>query len=116
MPGKIDGYTNSVAAGNVLPFNGVASWSTVATAANTDNVAIFDARVSVPLGALQMFAGYEAAALFLILASQNKVIKAINPLLTSADGWCTITPLGEVNMQSMLEIAVKRMTTKMLKL
>jgi hypothetical protein len=82
-PGKIDGYTDSVAAGNVLPFDGVASWSKVATAADPDKAAIFDARVSVSLNALQVLAGHEAAALFPILASQNKAIKAINPLLNA---------------------------------
>lgn len=80
-PGKIDAYADAVAAGATFPFAGIASWSKVATAADSDKAAIFDARVSVSLNALQVLGHHKDAALFPVLPSQNKVMKAINPLL-----------------------------------
>lgn len=89
-PGKIAGYADAVAAGVALPFDGVASWSKVATAADPEKAAIFDARVSVSLNALQLLAGHRGGVLFPLLSSQNKVIKSINPLLKTgaqSRGW-----------------------------
>jgi len=83
-PEKIDAYTDAVVSGATLPFQGIASWSKITTAANPDKAAIFDARVSVSLNVLQVLSHQKDAAFFPILSSQNKLMKAIDPLLKAA--------------------------------
>jgi len=112
--GKIAGYADAVAAGNVLPFDGVASWSKVATAADPDRAAIFDARVSVSLNALQILSGRPGAGLFPILPSRNNVIKAVNPLLRAgarSRGWAIVNKNEAFDAYlRLLELASHRLT------
>lgn len=92
-PGKVSSYVAAISKGASLPFDGIASWSKVATAANPEEAAIFDARVSVSLNALQVLAAGPDAAYFPSLPSQNKVIKAISPLLKAGGqrrGWISV--------------------------
>jgi hypothetical protein len=96
-PEKIDTYTVAVAAGTSLPFSGVASWSKIATAADPEKAAIFDARVSVSLNALQILTQQKVGVLFPVLASQNRLMKAANPLFKSGAkkrGWVSL-PVDE---------------------
>lgn len=56
--------------------NGIASWSKILCILNPENFAIFDARVSASLNALQIINHTEGPILYPVLTSRNKVIKA----------------------------------------
>src|SRR5208282_183161 len=53
---------------------GVATWSKILAVQNPDTYAIFDARVSAALNAIQLAKGVETLILFPQLPSQNKEI------------------------------------------
>lgn len=58
-----------------LGSNGIASWSKALCIENPSNFAIFDARVSAALNALQIMKRTEASKLYPVLTSRNNVIK-----------------------------------------
>lgn len=78
----MQGYVQAVSQSRV-PANhkGIASWSKVAAFSNPVGHAIFDARVSFSLNAIQMLQGDGQRWWFPHLAGQNKLLKAAWPLL-----------------------------------
>ena len=60
--------------------DGIAPWSKALSIYNPDRYAIFDARVSTSLNALQIISGVENPSLFPVLPSQNSKISKGNRL------------------------------------
>lgn len=78
----IQGYVETVSQGQVpQTHKGIASWSKVAAFSNPDQHAIFDARVSFSLNAIQMLQGGVERWWFPHLAGRNKLLNATWPLL-----------------------------------
>ncbi len=74
---KMDEYTRSTDSEIIaLGSNGIASWSKALCIRNPNNFAIFDARVSASLNALQIINNTKTPTLYPILTSRNKVVKA----------------------------------------
>jgi hypothetical protein len=82
-PAKLVEYVNAAREDRRPPLQGVASWSKVLAAADPKNHAIFDARVSLSLNALQFRAqpGPNPSWRFPILPSQNGLVKMAGPHL-----------------------------------
>lgn len=78
----IQSYVQAVSQGQIPPTHkGIASWSKVAAFSNPDLHAIFDARVSFSLNAIQMLQGDGERWWFPHLAGRNKLLNATWPLL-----------------------------------
>ena len=78
---KLTEYVNAACAGNLPPAQGVASWSKVLAAADPHNHAIFDARVSLSLNALQFLRPHSPRWRFPELPSQNNLVREAGPRL-----------------------------------
>jgi hypothetical protein len=92
-PVTMSGYVQAVSQGN-LPKNGkgIASWSQVAAFSDPAKYAIFDARVSFSLNAIQ-FRGDGQCRWFPHLAGQNSLLKATWPVLrdhAKQQGWTSV--------------------------
>lgn len=75
-------YTNSTAEQLIeRGKEGIASWSKALVVRDSDNYAIFDARVSISLNCIQYFSEIENKTLFPILPTRNKTIAEGNKLI-----------------------------------
>jgi hypothetical protein len=75
-----------------LNMQGVATWSKILAVQNPDTYAIFDARVSAALNAIQLAKGIETSILFPQLASRNTKIKKFQKWLAPVNRRRTVTP------------------------
>lgn len=83
-PATMDAYVQTVSRGHVpLTHKGIASWSKVAAFSDPFEHAIFDARVSFSLNAIQMLSGSGPSWWFPQLAGQNKLLNETWPILKS---------------------------------
>lgn len=81
-PTTIDSYVQTVSLGAVpKSHKGIASWSKVAAFSDPSNHAIFDARVSFSLNAIQLLSGGGQCLWFPHLAGRNKLLVRTWPLL-----------------------------------
>jgi hypothetical protein len=86
-------------------YDGVATWSKILCIHDPNRYAIFDARVSVALNALQATFGVQSPTLFKPLATQNRAIASANARLGARavrDGWAlaestTFYPMADDN-------------------
>lgn len=78
---RLSEYVNAACAGALPPAQGVASWSKVFAAADPHNHAIFDARVSLSLNALQFLRQHSPRWRFPVLPSQNNLVREAGPRL-----------------------------------
>lgn len=92
----IQSYVQVISQGQLPPtLKGIASWSKVAAFSNPDVHAIFDARVSFSLNAIQMLHGEGEWWWFPHLAGQNKLLNEIWPSLKKQENqkkWSHIEP------------------------
>ena len=81
-PTTIDSYVQTVSQGDVpKTHKGIASWSKVAAFSEPNEHAIFDARVSFSLNAIQLLSGGGQCWWFPHLAGQNKLLRETWPVL-----------------------------------
>lgn len=80
-PDRLAQYVDHASRDAVPPFRGIASWSKVMTAADPTRYAIFDARVSFTLNAIQLDAASRDAIRFPALPTRNKALGIAMPKL-----------------------------------
>jgi len=76
----ISGYVETLRGGHLPPFQGIASWSKIASIANCNRYAIFDARVAFALNAIQVLNGVDDALAFPSLPSRKARITEAAPI------------------------------------
>lgn len=79
--GRLEGYVRSLSQGELLPFNGIASWSKIAVIASPQDNAILDARVAFSLNALQFLNPECISAWFPRMESRNSLIRRVRPCM-----------------------------------
>lgn len=93
-PTTMSAYVQTVSRGQVPEkHKGIASWSKVAAFSDPESHAIFDARVSFSLNAIQLLRGNEPCWWFPQLSGQNTLLNATWPTLkahATQQGWTTV--------------------------